>query len=194
MSPVRFYYDLGSPYAYLAAERVDRVFGPELTVEWVPVLLGAIFQATGRSSWAETAAREEGIAEVERRAAARGMKPFRWPSEWPNNGLAAMRVATWAHAAGAGRRFAMAAFHEQFNEGRPLSDAGAIERAVTQAGLSPDSAQRAAVDDQIKDRLRAATDAAIGLGVTGVPAISAQGAVFWGDDRLEEAVAAARGA
>lgn len=192
MADVRFHYDLGSPYAYLAAERVDELFGSSQTVEWVPVLLGAIFKATGRSSWAETPEREEGIAEVERRAASRGLAPFTWPAQWPNNGLAAMRVATWAHERGAGRDFAFAAFQEQFNNGRPLSDAAAIERAVERAGLDVAAAANAVADQRIKDRLRVATDAAIALGVTGVPTITVGENVFWGDDQLEAAAAAAR--
>lgn len=192
MTDVRFYYDLGSPYAFLAAERVDEMFGTEYTVEWVPVLLGAIFKATGRSSWAETSERRAGIAEIDRRAAARGLAPFTWPAEWPNNGLAVMRVATWAHDRGAGREFALAAFQEQFNDGRPLSGEAAIERSATRAGLDATDAMRAVNDQRIKAALRATTDAAVAAGVTGVPSIAVGEDLFWGDDRLEAAVAKSR--
>ena len=62
--------------------------------EWVPVLLGGIFKATGRSSWGEGEARADGMAEVERRASERGLGAVRWPEPWPNDGLAAMRANT----------------------------------------------------------------------------------------------------
>ena len=68
-----FYYDLGSPYAYLAAERIHKVL-PVVPV-WQPILLGGIWQETGGGSWAMTEARAEGIAEVERRATERGLLP-----------------------------------------------------------------------------------------------------------------------
>jgi 2-hydroxychromene-2-carboxylate isomerase len=62
-----FYYDLASPYAYLAAERINEVL--PVTPVWQPILLGGIWKQSGGRSWAVTEAREEGIAEVERRSA-----------------------------------------------------------------------------------------------------------------------------
>src|SRR3954469_20622972 len=62
MQPL-FFYDLGSPYAWLTAERIDALFGEHRPL-WLPVLLGAIFKATGRGSWAETDARADGIAAI----------------------------------------------------------------------------------------------------------------------------------
>lgn len=198
---IRFYYDLGSPYAYLTAWRIDELFGPDALVEWTPVLLGGIFKASGRASWAETTWRAEGIAEVERRGAEYGLPPFAWPGddgvgEWPNNGLTAMRAAVWADRVGAGREFAMAAFFEQFSAGRPLSDPMVIEAAARRAGLSGEEALAGAQDQEVKDALRMNTELALALGVIGVPSVAVDGAggethVFWGDDRLGEAVAVA---
>ena len=76
-----FYYDLGSPYSYLAAERINALL-PVVPV-WQPVLLGAIYKATGGGSWSVTADRTAGMAEVERRAAARSLPELRWPEPWP---------------------------------------------------------------------------------------------------------------
>lgn len=174
-----FFYDLGSPYAWLAAERLDAIFSHP--VRWVPVLLGAIFKATGGGSWAETDARAEGVAEVERRATARGLPPVRWPDPWPNNGLHAMRAAAHADS----REFALAAFRVQFTEGRPLSDPANVALAAERAGVE-------FAED--KAALRANTDRALDLGVFGVPTLAVGGELFWCDDRLEEAGAAsARG-
>ncbi len=189
---VTFYYDLGSPYAYLTADRIDEQFDTDVTVDWVPVLLGGIFKHTGRSSWAETPRREDGIAEIAQRASVYGMPLFRYPEPWPNNGLAVMRVATWAHSAGAGRRFARAAFEVQFNDGLPLSEAENIELAAHRAGLDPQFALGSTDDPAVKQALIDNTQAAIDAGAIGVPTIVVGGEAFWGDDRLHEAVAAAQ--
>ncbi|HEX8051001.1 MAG TPA: disulfide bond formation protein DsbA, partial [Solirubrobacterales bacterium] len=87
-----FYYDLGSPYAYLSAERISGLFtGAGLEQpEWQPILLGGLFRHFERGSWAETPARAEGMAEIERRAAEQGLPPIVWPEPWPGNTLVAM--------------------------------------------------------------------------------------------------------
>ena len=184
----RFVYDLGSPFAWLAAERVDELFREP--PEWVPVLLGGIFRATGRSSWAETARRAAGIADIEARARERGLPAPRWPEPWPNDGLRAMRAAVHAHRMGTGRRFALAAFRVQFTEGRALSEPEAIAYAAERAGLDPDELLRATADKAVKDALRTNTERALAAGVIGVPSVLVRDEVHWGDDRLEEAAAA----
>ena len=190
-----FYYDLGSPYAYLAAERIHRVFadaGAEPPV-WQPVLLGALFKRFGRESWADGPGREEGLREVERRAQAYGLPPIRWPDPFPGNTLFAMRVATFATEIGRGVSLPLAAFRQAFAAGRDLSDLDSVFIAAASAELHPRALRAAAERDSIKARLREATDAAGDLGVTGVPSVVVGGEVFWGDDRLEEAAAAAAG-
>ncbi len=119
-----FFYDLGSPYAYLSAERIHTVFeeaGAEPPV-WKPVLLGGLFARYDRSSWALTEAREDGMREVERRATAYGLPPIRWPEGWPSNYLFAMRVATFATEIGRGVSLPLAAFRQHFAAGRDLSE------------------------------------------------------------------------
>lgn len=189
---VTFHYDLGSPYAYLAADRVDLEFDVDTEVMWVPVLLGGIFKATGRSSWAETPMRDDGIAEITARASSRGLPAFVYPDPWPNNGLTAMRAAVKAHMMGAGRLFAMEAFAVQFNEGLPLSDPENIELAAHRAGLDPGDLLAATQDPEVKQLLIDNTQSAIDAGVIGVPAVVVGDEAFWGDDRLHEAVAAAK--
>lgn len=122
MTVPRLFLDSGSPYAYLAAERAEQVLG--VAPAWEPVLLGGIFRATGRSSWSQTGGRADGIAEVERRAAAYGLPPVVWPQPWPGDMLAAMRAATAAAAIGpeAGRAFLLAALRLSFRDGRDLSE------------------------------------------------------------------------
>jgi 2-hydroxychromene-2-carboxylate isomerase len=195
MADVRFFYDLGSPYAYLTASRIDQAFDVDVGVEWVPVLLGGIFKATGRESWGTTSRRAEGMHEVEQRAGAYGMPFVTWPDDWPNNGLTAMRVAAWAHEQNAGRRFARAAFIEQFAFGNALSEPENVAAAAERAELDPGEALAAAGDPIVKAILRDNTDEAIALGVIGVPTVAIGSEMlgnelFWGDDRLHDAVAA----
>jgi 2-hydroxychromene-2-carboxylate isomerase len=178
------FYDLGSPYAYLAVERAEGVLGvgPDLR----PVLLGAIFAARGHGSWSQTAQRAAGIAEVERRAAAYGLPPLRWPDPWPPNTLAAMRAATWATRAGRGDAFARAAFARAYAGGEDLADVAVLARAAADAGLDPDAVADAIATAAVKDDLRARTEAAIALGVRGVPTLLVGDRLLYGDDRLEE--------
>ncbi len=195
--PVRatFFYDLGSPYAYLAAERIHSVFedaGAEAPA-WQPILLGGLFRRFGRDSWANGPERAKGIAEVERRAQAYGLPPIRWPEPFPGNTLFAMRVATFATEIGRGVSLPLAAFRQAFAAGRDLSDPDNVFIAAASAELHPRALRAAAERDSIKAALKAATEAAGDAGVIGVPTVRVGDDVFWGDDRLADAAAAAAG-
>jgi 2-hydroxychromene-2-carboxylate isomerase len=183
-----FYYDLGSPYAYLAAERMQRVL-PVVPV-WQPILLGGIWKETGGRSWATTDRREEGMAEIERRAAEYGLMPVRWPAGWPNNTLTAMRAATFAQQTGRAVAFSLAAFRQAFAAGRDLADVDNVLIAAAACELHPNAVLKAIAMQSTKDRLREATSEAFERGVRGVPTIAVGDELFWGDDRLEEAASA----
>ena len=188
-----FYFDLGSPYAYLAAERVNAVFagaGAEVP-EWQPVLLGGLFRRFGRDSWANGPGREEGLREVERRTSAYGLPPISWPQPFPGNTLYAMRVATFAKEIGRTVSFSLAAFRQAFAAGRDLSVPDNVMLAAAASEMHPRAIEVAVARDAVKSALREATDRAGDLGVTGVPSVVVGGEVFWGDDRLEAAAAMA---
>ncbi len=187
MARLTFYFDLGSPYAYLTAERLADTL-PE-PVRWQPLSLGGLFKTNGRSSWGLGEDRRAGMAEIERRARERGLAPIRWPDPWPGNYLMAMRAATFALAAGRGRELALQAFRDAFRQGVDLSVAAHELDAAERAGLDRQELQDAAQDPQVKRALREATDAAHALGVIGVPTIAVDDKLFWGDDRLEDAAA-----
>ena len=184
-----FYYDLGSPYAYLAAERISSVFeqAGAAQPEWQPILLGGLFARFERSSWAQGPGREQGIAECERRAQAYGLPPIRWPEPWPANYLFAMRTATFAKEIGRAVSFSLAAFRQSFAAGRDLGDPENVYIAAASSELHPRSLATAVKREAIKARLRAATDRAGDLGVTGIPSVVVGEQVFWGDDQLEAA-------
>ncbi len=189
MPPTTFYFDVGSPYAYLAAERLERVLPGPIT--WQPVLLGGLFKLTGRSSWAlgDYRRRQSGMAGIERRARGYRLPPIIWPDPWPTDYLGAMRAVTWAFSIGRGHELARQLFHDQFQRGRELSIEAHVLAAASEVGLDRREAHCAVRDPSVKRTLRAATEGAHALGVFGVPTIDVAGELFWGDDRLEDAAA-----
>jgi len=186
---VSFYFDLGSPYAYLTAMRIGTVLREP--AEWRPILLGGLYRLTGRSSWAlgDYRRRQTGMAEIERRARDCGLPPIRWPDPWPSDYVFAMRATTFAFAEGAGREFTVCAYRHAFEGGADLALPHHVLEAARDAGLDPDRVEAAAGDPAIKQALRDATDAAHERGVIGVPTIAIGDELFWGDDRLEDAAA-----
>jgi 2-hydroxychromene-2-carboxylate isomerase/quercetin dioxygenase-like cupin family protein len=176
--------DVGSPYAYLAAERFEAVVGVSPILQ--PVLLGAIFMARGHGSWARTDARAEGMAAIERRAAEAGLPPMTWPEGWPSDYLAAMRAVVWAGRHGARDAFARAAMRAAFTAGADLSTPEALRDVAIAVGLDPDAMEQGIANQAVKDELRAATDRALRLGVPGVPTTRLGDQLFYGDDRLTE--------
>ncbi len=183
-----FYYDLGSPYSYIAAERVNSVLG--VAPVWQPILLGGVLKATGRSPWSQGAGRRDGIAEVQRRACARDLPAVRWPDPWPGDMLTAMRAATFAQQAGRAVAFSLAAFRQAFAAGRDLSVTDNVLIAAAACELHPRAVLKGIESRSVKERLERATAAAAELGIEGVPTVAVGRELFWGDDRLEDAAAA----
>jgi 2-hydroxychromene-2-carboxylate isomerase len=184
------YFDLGSPYAYLAHERLDRFELGEVALRVVS--LGALFKLTGRSSWGMSERRELGMAEVAARASAYGLPPLRWPEGWPSNYLHANRACIVADEQGAGAEFARAALRAAFAGGVDLGEDEAVIEVGRGIGLDPDSLRERIEADEIKERLRAQTDEAHAAGVIGVPTLILGGRVYWGEDQLEIAAQGAR--
>jgi len=186
-----FFYDFASPYSYLAAMRVDEVL-PVRPV-WRPVAFGVIVQRLGKVPWSFAEDRRADFDEIERRAAARGLPPLRYPQGWPREtySLAPLRAAWVAEEAGLLRETSRELFGAMFVDGRDLADLDTVLDAAERAGLERERVRAGIQRQEIKERLRTATDDALARGVTGVPTIAVGDALFWGDDRLEEAAAAA---
>lgn len=194
MARALFLYDLASPHAYVAAERVSGLFTEaELEQpEWVPVLLAELHERAGREWWPQGAGRAEGMADVERRAAEHGLPPIAWPKPWPADTLVAMRAATFAKQTGRAVSFSLAAFRQAFAAGRDLSDVDNVMIAGAACELHPRALLKAVETEAVRGALREATERAAALGVEEVPAVVVGADVFVGDDRLEDAVAAAQ--
>jgi 2-hydroxychromene-2-carboxylate isomerase len=189
--PTTLYYDLASPYAYLAFARAAEVLGEAPVLQ--PVLVGAIFVHRGWGSWAHMETREENVVEVERRAKEYGLPAVTWPPNWPPNSLQAMRAVVWAEREhGAGEVFSRAGFHAAFAESADLGEPATLERVAEGVGLDGCALREGIADPDVKATLREATEAAIARGVIGVPTLAAaDGRLLFGDDRLGEAVGGA---
>jgi len=185
---VDFYFAAMSPYAWMAAERIDGLL-PQ--ARWVPVTAAFIFKAAGRTPWGLTERREEGMRDCEARAAGYGLEPIRWPDPWPTSDVDVARAMTFADQRGVLRPYALAAMRRSFHEGRVLSERDTLADAARDCALDVSELLAALDDDGVKLALRERTDAASARGVIGVPTVAVGDELFWGDDRLDEAAAAA---
>ncbi|HEU4656512.1 MAG TPA: DsbA family protein [Capillimicrobium sp.] len=187
-APALFRFDYNSPYAYLAASRVDAMLGAD-RVRWEPIAFAFLLIAQRREPWSfHEPTRSAGRRECERRAETYGLPPMVWPPGWPKESytLTPLRAAFVAEREGLLREFSAAAFARNFVAGTGLRDDEAVLDVCEEIGLDRADV-RAALGGWAKERLREATDAAIAEGVPGVPTVTVAGEHFWGDDRLEDA-------
>lgn len=159
-----FYYDLGDPECYLAAERL--VSEPSVVPEWEPVL-----------GWQPV---NGDRAALERRAAALGLQPLRWPAEWPPDSREAMLAATYAKQIGRGVAFSLAAFRQTFAAGRDPGDTDTVLIAGAACEMHPAALLQALSRRGVARALADATEQASQAGVKTVPAIRLGGEVFAG--------------
>jgi 2-hydroxychromene-2-carboxylate isomerase len=186
-----FYYDLNSPYAYLAAARIDDLV-PDAV--WRPIAFGVIVKQAGKIPWSfGEESRADGMDEIARRAKERGLPPVTYPAGWPREiySLDRLRAALVADEHGRLKEFSMAAFELMFVETRAVNSDEDLIEAARRSGVDPDVVRDGIGRVDIKDRLREYTDTAYEQGVRGVPTVAVGEELFWGDDRLEEAAAAA---
>jgi len=185
---LQLWFEFASTYSYPAVQRIEALAdGPGVGVEWKPFLLGPVFKnqgwndspfnlypAKGRYMWRD----------LERLCAKYGL-PFRRPSVFPRSSLLAARVACTAAAEPWCGDFVRAVFHANFADDRDIASVETVTairrpgRALVEAAAAPET----------KARLRAATERAIALGIFGAPTAVVGDELFWGNDRLEDAVA-----
>lgn len=174
-----FYLDLSSPDAYLAAERVLQVM--PVATPWVPVL--------ERDLGADAPAPVD-RAQIERRAAAAGIQPLRWPDPFPFDAERAMLAATYARSIGRVVPYALAAFRQAFAGGHALDTDDAVVIAGAACEMHPKALLAGSSTCATRDALARETALAAERGVTGTPAVWIPGAgVFTGPDCLERAAA-----
>ncbi|HVP60118.1 MAG TPA: 2-hydroxychromene-2-carboxylate isomerase [Myxococcaceae bacterium] len=191
---IDFWFDLASPYSALAALRIADV-ARGLDVRWHPFLLGPIFQAQGWNDSPFNLFPAKGRwmwRDVPRRAARRGIT-VRQPSRFPRHSVLASRVALVALGEGWGEDCVRATYRAEFAGDADIADPGVMAGIVSALGREGAAVVSRAVSQPVKDALRAATEQAARQGIFGAPTFLIDGELFWGDDRLEDAVAWARG-
>ncbi|MEO8133611.1 MAG: 2-hydroxychromene-2-carboxylate isomerase [Betaproteobacteria bacterium] len=186
-APIDFYFDFSSPYGYMAAEQIDALATRHgRTVNWHPVLLGAIFKQTGMAPLTEVPIKGD-YAKRDFDRSARFMKiPFAMPQVFPIPSQAPARIMLWiaSRNAEAAKAYAKVAYRAYFVEGFNISDPATA--AALADGLGHDrEAALAAVDDPLfKTALKAEVEQAIARGVFGSPYVIVDNEPFWGVDRL----------
>ena len=141
--------------------------------------------------WVLTDEREPRMREIEQRAERYGLPPVRWPSAFAHRAIDLVRAATVAKHEGRVAELSLAASRAIFTEGRDPSGPDELRRLAEEPGLDLDRLLERVADRAIKDEVRAAVDEAHARGVQGVPVVVVGDELFWGDDRLEDAAAAA---
>jgi 2-hydroxychromene-2-carboxylate isomerase len=180
-----FYFDLASPLAYLAAERVLHTM--PVACEWQPILAREL---PGAESFEAFRCREDEQIfrlEVERRARSLDLLELRLPDPFPFDSTFAMRVATYAKSIGKLVAFAQAAFRQAFAGGRPLDVTDNVLIAAAACEMHPLAVQKGAALRSVGEGLLEATATAAEHGVSDVPAIRVGARVFHGERALEEA-------
>lgn len=196
MPVIDFWYEFASNYAYLAAMRIEAAAArADVAVRWRPFLLGPVFAAQGLATSPFNLFPMKGrhmLRDMERQCAAMGL-PFVKPDPFPQNGLAAARIALIGHDAGWGPEFTRRVYRAEFVEGRTISDREVLAGLLEGLGLDADAVIAASQSPDNKARLKAETTTALDLGIFGAPTFTtADGELFWGNDRLDQALHWAR--
>ncbi|MCA9553031.1 MAG: 2-hydroxychromene-2-carboxylate isomerase [Myxococcales bacterium] len=190
MSPrLEFFWDVSSPYTYLASTQLDALAertGAE--VVYRPFLLGGVFKATGNVAPAVVPARAVYLSTDLDRWRKRYGVPMKLPLTevvFPINSVLAMRVATAVDLRGMGKAFCHAAMRAYWEEALDVSTEPVLREVLTRLELDPDAVLAEAASQQVKDALRAASDEAVARGAFGAPAMFVDGALYFGNDRLD---------
>jgi len=189
VAPIDFYFDFSSPYGYLASYRVDEIaaeFGRAVT--WRPYLLGVAFKSTGQSPLVSQPIRGAYALRDMERTARKQNVPLILPEGFPMATLAAGRPFYWLDGRDPKRAvdLAKALYRAAFAQGRNIAPTDVVVAVAGELGLDPAEAATAIGSPEVKERLRAETEAAIARGVFGSPFIIVDGEPFWGNDRLDE--------
>jgi 2-hydroxychromene-2-carboxylate isomerase len=193
MPTLDFFFEFASTYSYPAAMRIAplaRAAG--VTLRWRPFLLGPIFKAQGWDNSPFNLYPAKGrymVRDLERTCAELGLK-FRLPDPFPQSSLGAARLAVVALSEGWGEDLVRAVYVAEFAQGRPIAEPAVLGDIVAALGHDAAATLARAQSDDVKGRLRSETAEAQRLGMFGAPSfIAADGELFWGNDRLEQALA-----
>ena len=187
-----FWFDFASTYSYPAALRIWRLAAEaRVTVRFRPFLLGPIFKAQGwdTSPFNLYPAKGRNMWRDLERLCEDADLPFRKPEPFPQNSLLPARVAVAGMEHGWGEAFSVGVYRAQFAEGQRIDYPATLSAILTSLKIDAKAALDIAQSDANKLRLRAETEEAARRGVFGAPTfVTAGGELFWGNDRLEQAL------
>ncbi len=189
---LQFWYDFASTYSYLSAMRIEAsASAAGVTVDWRPFLLGPIFKAQGWTTSPFNFYPAKGrymIRDIKRLSHERGLV-FHMPSEFPVNGIKAARLALVGKFEGWIAAFTTAIFRAQFETAADISEDTVLETVADELGLDFARLSALIAKPDIKERLRAQTAHAGRIGIFGAPVfVTPDDELFWGDDRLDQAL------
>ena len=194
---LQFWFEFASTYSYPAAMRIERAAAAQgVVLEWKPFLLGPIFRSQG---WSDSPfnlypAKGRYMWRDLERICARESLPFRRPTQFPRNGLLAARVAVAGLAEPWVPPFVREVYRANFVEDRDIADPQVLSELLQRVSPAAGSTLERAGSEAVKQKLRAHGDEAAALGIFGAPSFVSGGELFWGNDRLDEALAHAIGA
>lgn len=187
-----FWYEFASTYSCLSALRIEALAEEAgVALRWRPFLLGPIFAAQGWTTSPFNLYPSKGRymwRDLARRASRNGLTIVR-PETFPQNSLIAARLALAGREAGWMPAFSKALFRAEFGAGGNIAEEAVLNAALKEAGADPGFAFPASRSEEVKGRLKAETEYAKSIGIFGAPTfVTEDGELFWGDDRLEEAL------
>ncbi len=189
MPQLEFFYDVGSPWTYLAFHRIQETAERmQADLCWKPVLVGGVFNEVNQSVYEQRAnpvpAKARYLAkDLQDWARYCGLE-IRWPSVFPVNSVKAMRGALAALEQERCVPWSRACFELYWGEDRDLSQDEVLKEAAERAGLEPDALLARIAEDDIKKKLRDNTSDLIARGGFGSPTIFVGDSMFFGNDRL----------
>ncbi|WP_027172263.1 2-hydroxychromene-2-carboxylate isomerase [Methylobacterium sp. 10] len=195
---LEFWYEFSSTYSYLAAMRIGAMADAAgVDLRWRPFLLGPIFASQGWNSSPFNLFPAKGRhmwRDVEREAARQGLPPLKRPDTFPQNSLSATRAATYGMDFDWLIPFSKAVYETQFALGHSIAEPQAVAGILNRLGLDGTVILKAAALEGNKGRLRVNGEEARSRGIFGAPTfLTGDGELFWGNDRLEQALAWATG-
>lgn len=191
-TPLQFWFEYGSTYSYLSVMRVeDAAEAAGLSVDWRPFLLMPILKAQGmdQGPFLPFPAKQAYMwRDLQRRARRFGI-PYNRPSIYPPNTLLTARVGLLAAREGWCAEFSKAVFTQHWVHDVTIGSEENLKQSLRKVGRNAEETINQAISDENKNALREQTEMAADLGIFGAPNFVVEDQLFWGDDRLEEAVA-----
>jgi 2-hydroxychromene-2-carboxylate isomerase len=185
---LEFYFDVGSPAAYLAWTQMPRLAAETgAVIAYKPMLLGGVFQATGNRSPMEVHAKGRYMVTDLERFATRYQVPFSHNPYFPINTLTLMRMATGVQIRDESKliSFVDTVYRAIWSEARNMNDPATVAGVVQAAGFDASALLALAAEPEVKERLKAVTQDAVARGVFGAPTFFAEGQMYWGQDRID---------